>query len=245
MITTSRRAARAALLAGGMLALAAPAGARPQGPVQLEGSPAIVRLGAFGSDLAKTDASLLKLRGSGMVGVVVKLDYSATAVYRGTRRGYPATSPALTRKPLNPRSKSYRRYQGLQRSMEARFSRRCGRRSRPPGSGAGFAWSTAVSHFECPRSEVGRLLSLPGVKAVQRDDVRHLLTDASPAFVGATALYSSLGGQSRAGDGVIFADLDTGIWPEHPSFADTRRLADPPAARRRRTTRPATSATTR
>ena len=55
-------------------------------------------------------------------------------------------------------------------------------------------------------------------------------------------MYDELGTTANAGDGVIYGNLDTGVWPEHPSFADQGNLARRrPAARRAS----ATSATTR
>ena len=39
-------------------------------------------------------------------------------------------------------------------------------------------------------------------------------------FIGATPVWPSLGGSQKAGQGVKVGVLDTGIWPEHPSFAD-------------------------
>lgn len=39
-------------------------------------------------------------------------------------------------------------------------------------------------------------------------------------FIGADAVWPSLGGRDRAGAGVIVGVIDTGIWPEHPMLAD-------------------------
>jgi hypothetical protein len=43
--------------------------------------------------------------------------------------------------------------------------------------------------------------------------------DAS-TFIGADAVWPSLGGRDEAGAGVIVGVIDTGIWPEHPMLAD-------------------------
>ena len=40
-------------------------------------------------------------------------------------------------------------------------------------------------------------------------------------FIGADAVWPSLGGRDRAGEGVIVGVIDTGIWPEHPMLIDT------------------------
>ena len=64
------------------------------------------------------------------------------------------------------------------------------------------------------------LPKLNNVKAVYLDTIEQLDTDASPSFIGAPAAWAQLGGQESAGEGVIVGVLDSGIWPEHPSFAD-------------------------
>src|SRR5690606_17731675 len=79
-----------------------------------------------------------------------------------------------------------------------------------------------------PGDKADDLLKLPGVAAVQEDRLQKPLTDASPAFVGAPALHERLGGPASAGKGVVVAVIDTGVWPEHPSFADPGNLPDRP-----------------
>ena len=80
-----------------------------------------------------------------------------------------------------------------------------------------------------PANQIATVLTLPGVAAVQPDALQHPLTDASPGFIGAPTIWDQEGGQANAGKGMIFGSLDTGIWPEHPSFADTGALGAPPA----------------
>src|SRR6185503_21173514 len=44
-----------------------------------------------------------------------------------------------------------------------------------------------------------------------------------PDFLGISqpgGLWSQLGGPARAGEGIVVGVVDTGIWPEHPSFSD-------------------------
>src|SRR6185503_8127544 len=59
---------------------------------------------------------------------------------------------------------------------------------------------------------------------------QQLDTDRSPAFIGAPTLWNQLGGQDDAGEGVVVGVLDTGIWPEHPAYADPDPLGKPYAA---------------
>lgn len=67
---------------------------------------------------------------------------------------------------------------------------------------------------------VGSLQALEGVTGVYLDQLEQPDTDTSPSFVGAPTVWNALGGQGSAGEGVIVGVLDTGIWPEHPSFSD-------------------------
>src|SRR4029079_15163237 len=79
-----------------------------------------------------------------------------------------------------------------------------------------------------PAKDAKALLKIDGVVAVQADSLRQPLTDASSDFIDATAVQQALGGRPDAGKGVIFGSLASGIWPEHPSFADNGNLGAPP-----------------
>ena len=71
-----------------------------------------------------------------------------------------------------------------------------------------------------PADQVGELAKLPNVEAIYPDELLQPQTDNSPQFIGAPAVWTQLGGQESAGDSVVVGVLDTGIWPEHPSFSD-------------------------
>ena len=74
---------------------------------------------------------------------------------------------------------------------------------------------------ELPANQIAKVLAIPGVAAVQQDSLEQPLTDSSTTFIGAPTIWDQLdGGQPDAGKGLIFGSLDTGVWPEHPSFAD-------------------------
>jgi uncharacterized repeat protein (TIGR01451 family) len=69
-----------------------------------------------------------------------------------------------------------------------------------------------------PEEDIATLSRLPGVKKVYRDELLQPDTERSPAFIGAKVLHA-LGNEGR-GAGVVVGVLDTGIWPEHPSYSD-------------------------
>jgi subtilisin family serine protease len=81
-----------------------------------------------------------------------------------------------------------------------------------------------------PGDNVGAVASMEGVKRVYLDQIVEQDTEESPAFVGAPALWEALGGQEVAGEGVVVGVVDSGIWPEHPSFSDPDPSGKPYAA---------------
>jgi len=179
--------------------------------------------------LAKTDKSLLGQRSTAPVHVVVKLDYDSLAAYGGQIKGLPATSPSVTGKALNLRSDAARRYQGYVQGVEQRFLGAL--RVRVPAARAGTRLRTAYGGvaLTLPGNQVAELLKLPGAVAVQRDRLEQLQTDSSPAFIGAPTIYNQLGETDEdAGKGAIVGVLDTGAWPEHPSYIDHGNLPAPP-----------------
>ena len=179
--------------------------------------------------LAQTDESLLGLRSDEPVNVVVKLDYDAVASYAGQIDGLPATSPSVTGEPLNMRSDASQDYLDYVRGIEQQFLARLD--ARVPDADVGRVLRVAYGGvaLTVPGNEIDELLKLPGVAAVQDDSPEKLLTDSSPAFIGAPTIYGQLGGNANeAGKGVIVGILDTGAWPEHPSFADPGTLPAPP-----------------
>lgn len=66
-----------------------------------------------------------------------------------------------------------------------------------------------------------------GVLSVVPDQIRHLHTTHTPNFLG-LSFSSGLWKNAGYGDGVIVGVLDTGIWPEHPSFSDSDLFDDVP-----------------
>lgn len=183
--------------------------------------------------LAKTDPSVLSLSGSKTTSIMVKLDYDALGSYLGDIPGYPATSPQVTRHPLNPNSAASKKYLGYVQGIEKRFSSALS--SAVPGAiisqrYQGVYGGVAV---RLPANQVSKLLSLPGVAAVQADALHKLdadpVSDDDASFIGGNAAYNALGSSETAGKNVIIADVDTGVWPEHPSFAARSDLSAPPA----------------
>ncbi len=64
-----------------------------------------------------------------------------------------------------------------------------------------------------------KLAKQSDVVMVLKDQMRYAQTDSSPAFLGLTASGAAWA-KGYTGEGVIVGVIDSGIWPEHPSFAD-------------------------
>ncbi|MEP7177895.1 MAG: S8 family serine peptidase [Pseudonocardiales bacterium] len=178
--------------------------------------------------LAQNDTALLNRTDSTLVHVMVKLDYDATASYRGGLKGLPATSPSVTGKRLTGKSAVEQAYNAYTAKLDSNF--RTALASKVKAARAGQSVRTVYGGvaLTLPANQAKSLLSITGVAAVQSDALRHVDTIESPEFIGAPTIWAREGGQALAGKGVIFADLDTGVWPEHPSFADRPALGNPP-----------------
>src|SRR4029453_13315276 len=80
-------------------------------------------------------------------------------------------------------------------------------------------------------AQAARLAQQPNVVSVSPDERRFPLTDNTPIdlqLTGPNGLWAQ-GSNGTVGENVIIGVIDTGIWPEHPSFSDERDLGhDPP-----------------
>ena len=171
--------------------------------------------------LAETDKSLLGLPGNEPVNVIVKLDYDPVAVYSGGVEGLQATSPNVTGEPLDRASAAVRSYKGYVKDFEAETTRAIEARVSDAQIGQSFRLAYGGISMSLPANEIDRLLRTPGVAAVQRDRLEQPEQVQEPyQTIGAEALWPSLGGTDHAGQGVLVANIDTGVWPENPMLED-------------------------
>ncbi|RKR90553.1 PA domain-containing protein [Micromonospora pisi] len=182
------------------------------------------------SRMAQTDPTLLDSTSSERIPVLVKLDYDSVATYGGGVAGLAATSPAQTGQKIGQSNaeKAYGRYVA---DREQKFVTDLAKAV--PGARVGNRLRTVYGGVAAtvPANKVRDLLRVDGVVAVQKDELRQPLTDSSADFIGAPSTYPALGGKKNAGAGIIVGVIDTGAWPEHPSFADNGNLNPAPAKR--------------
>jgi hypothetical protein len=147
---------------------------------------------------------------------IVRMADAPVATYDGRIKGYAATRPAAGGKidATNPDTQSYRRY--LTSRHDAAISRVGGRKI--------YSYELAFNGFaaQLTEAQAEKLASTPGVLSVVKDELRTMDTSSTPTFLGLTdkgGLWDQLGGPRDAGEGVIVGVIDSGIWPENPSFA--------------------------
>jgi subtilisin family serine protease len=158
---------------------------------------------------------------SQVVGIVVKLQDDPVVSYQGTLKGLTATAKGMRGESRpNGRDPAVRAYRA---HLAQRFDAfEADTRAAVPTALITYRFDIVLGGvaMRVPEDDIARVARLPGVKAVYRDPPLRLLTDSSPQFIGAPPLWGRLQGHERAGEGVVVGVLDTGVWPEHPSFAD-------------------------
>ncbi len=179
-----------------------------QGPLQADGSQPVI----IGASHATT---------KDMVSIIVNLDVAPLATYAGNVNGFAPTSPKVTgaRKldVTTADAQAYRAYVTQQLQSFATQARQA-----VPSARIIHNYDVVIGGVSMiiPADQVDTIANLAGVKKVYMDTMRYPLTDASNTFIGSPTLWTSLGGQESAGEGVVVGVVDTGIWPEHPSFSD-------------------------
>ncbi len=178
--------------------------------------------------IAKSDADLVKRTDEERVNVVIKFDYDGFASYAGGVADLAATSPRVTGKPLSGKSTAETEYAKYVKRVEADALKAL--KKAAPSVEVGQSLRTVYGGVAATMTarEIKAALRAEGVVAIQEDSLRQPLTDASSDFIDATAVQQALGGRPDAGSGVIYGNLDSGVWPEHPAFADQGHLSAPP-----------------
>jgi subtilisin family serine protease len=138
------------------------------------------------------------------------------ASYDGYVKGYPATRPGRGEK-LKSNSAAVNRWRAhLTSGHDAALAR----------VGATKIYDFTVTNnavtADLSARQATELSKMPGIVGLSRDELAHPDTTLSPHFLGLDApggIWSQLGGGQRAGAGLVVGVIDSGIWPENPSFA--------------------------
>jgi subtilisin family serine protease len=149
---------------------------------------------------------------------IVRMSEDPAVAYKGGLPGLRATKPARGQKidPNDPRVADYVAYVD---------SRHDAALVRAGGGRKVYDYSYSFNGFaaELTEQQAAKLATDPGVLSVSRDELVDMDTSSTPTFLGLDApggLWDQLGGVGRAGEDIIIGVVDSGIWPEHPSFSD-------------------------
>ncbi len=151
---------------------------------------------------------------------IVQLADAPAATYNGGRAGLAATRPARGAK-LDMRSPQVRAYLSHLNAQQSRALSRIG------AAPVLYRYGVAFNGFavRLTEAQAKSLKTAAGVVAVTESKRFHLDTTRTPDFLGLTApggLWSQLDAASRPvqGEDVILGIVDSGVWPENPSFGD-------------------------
>ncbi len=145
---------------------------------------------------------------------IVEMAGAPVTEYDGSVKGYAATKPSKGQKidPDSPQVSSYMAY--LAGKHDAAIAA-------VGGAKKAYSYGYVYNGFaaELTAAQAQKLAQMPGVIAVAADEVRSVDTASTPNFLGLTGATGVWATKAK-GEGVIIGIIDTGIWPEHPSFSD-------------------------
>ncbi|MEY4730540.1 MAG: hypothetical protein RL020_1698, partial [Pseudomonadota bacterium] len=148
---------------------------------------------------------------------IVRMADQPVVAYEGNKAGLRATKPAQGKK-MDRNSAEVKDYSAyLDSRHNATLAAVNGRKI--------HGYTNVFNGFaaELTDAQVEQMKNLPVVLSVDKDEVRKMDTATTPAFLGLNApggLWQKAGGAKEAGENIIIGMVDSGIWPENPSFAN-------------------------
>ena len=179
---------------------------------------ALVTLGTTGTSAALPDAPTEPQRNPvratepGLY--VVTMIEEPAAVYAGGVPGFPATR-AKTGQRFDRTRPAVVSYQKRLRDAQDTMLERVGNPE------VLYRFTTAVNGFaaELDSTQVKELRVTKGVALVEKSSMLKIDTVETPGFLGLAGAWAQAGGPDKAGKGIVIGVIDSGIWPENPSFA--------------------------
>ena len=163
--------------------------------------------------------------GAGKKVYVVIMTAKPAVAYKGGVKGLQATKPESGRR-INVDSARVNKYQRLLRTKQNKALRAVG----VPSAKTIYRYTVSLNGFavQLTKAQAEEMAHQPGVAMVLPDQKRYATTDNSPTFLGLNAPGGPWS-KGYTGEGVVVGMIDTGIWPEHPSFADDGTYMPMPA----------------
>ena len=144
---------------------------------------------------------------------IVQLKGDPVVSYEGDINGYEATNPGKGKK-INPNSAHVKKYVKHLETMQDQAIDSV-------GASKVYNYRYSLNGFAARMTEADAeaLRARGDVINVWKDEIRQIETNTSPTYIGITE-----GGEAwskgNTGEDVVIGIIDTGVWPEHPSFAD-------------------------
>jgi subtilisin family serine protease len=145
---------------------------------------------------------------------IVQMADKPVVAFDGGSGGLQATRPRMGEK-INPNAPEVVRYMAYLIAKQDAALDEVGASKRLYNYGYVFNGFAA----ELTAEQVEKLAQMPGVLAVTKDEIRRMDTSSTPAFLGLSGSGGFWDSQAK-GEDVIIGIVDSGIWPEHPSFSD-------------------------
>lgn len=153
---------------------------------------------------------------------IVQVTGVPIASYTGDKSGLSRTKPGKGKK-VNRSSAAAKKYGKHLRAKHEKVLKSVG----GSPSAVTHDYDLAFNGFaaKLTAQQVRSLKKSPDVVRVWKDEKRSSTTTSTPKFLGMTGKQGvwkqKFGGSKNAGRGMIVGVVDSGIWPEHPSFAAT------------------------
>ena len=151
---------------------------------------------------------------------IVQTAGEPAGAYDGGVAGFAPTKPGKGKK-LNPDRQAVKDYRQHLRSQHNQTLARAGLTTSDKVSDFSVAFNGYTARLT--DAEATRLAHTPGVVNVWDNEIVEADTISTPTFLGLTGSGGTwakeFGGPAKAGEGVIVGVIDSGFWPESPSFA--------------------------
>ncbi len=151
---------------------------------------------------------------------IVQLVDAPAAAYDGGVSGYAATRPAAGSR-LNVNASNVQAYSSYLDRKQSNVI------AQVPGAPVTYRYKNLLNGFGAflTDAEVRKLAADPAVKSITEDVPMPLNTATTPTFLGINQpggawSRSDAAGRTIKGEGIIIGHLDSGVWPENPSFSD-------------------------
>lgn len=182
----------------------------------------LMGLASAQAEISRVDYDVTKIPAAAAKSAVyiIQMKADPAIAYSGDIGKYKATKPAKGKK-INPNSAQVKKYVAYLDSTHDQALSAVG------AGGKIYSYHYALNGFAAvlTSAQAEALKARDDVVQVWRDEIRHPTTDTTPAYLGLTG-GGGVWAEHGQGEDVIVGMIDTGIWPEHPSFSDQKDFSN-------------------